>query len=111
MTIGPHLRAFRFSGPGPGSVAGYDGPMSAARLAAIAFTALLLSCAGDSSRRQGESCVATSQCVQGLICDQVQKVCAMMGSPVDAPVPVDAEEDDASIDARLMKSSKGASTW
>lgn len=73
-------------------------PMSALRLAFIAFTALSMSCGGGSAKQQGEACVATSQCAQGLLCDQVTRVCAMMGSPVpDAPVAVDASDDDAPV--------------
>jgi ribonuclease E len=71
-------------------------PMSARRLAFIAFTALSMSCGGGSAKQQGEACVATSQCAQGLLCDQVTRVCSMMGTPVvDAPVAVDASDDDA----------------
>lgn len=70
--------------------------MSARRLAFIAFTALSMSCGGGSAKQQGEACVATSQCAEGLLCDQVTRVCSMMGTPVvDASVAVDASDDDA----------------
>ncbi|MDX2090646.1 MAG: hypothetical protein SFX73_22495 [Kofleriaceae bacterium] len=71
--------------------------MSVARhLAFIASAALSFTCGGGSAKQQGEACVASSECAQGLLCDQVTRVCSMMGSPVvDAPQAADAPADDA----------------
>ncbi|MCX5740956.1 MAG: hypothetical protein NT062_00490 [Proteobacteria bacterium] len=78
---------------------------------ALAFVA---ACGSSSLKHAGESCVASSECDNGLLCDFGGHVCANTGSldaftpppdggPIDAsPVdgrPIDARMIDAAIDA------------
>jgi hypothetical protein len=64
-------------------------------------------CGGNSLKKAGESCTASSECDKGLLCDTAQHVCAGKGSvdafvePIDAPKGVDAKPIDAKpIDAK-----------
>jgi len=84
-------------------------------LSALLFAGAM-ACGGSSAKQAGETCVASSECGDGLVCDfgQTPAVCASMGT-IDAaeldadPSLIDAAELDAAqtdgpapIDARVI---------
>jgi hypothetical protein len=55
---------------------------------------LLTACGSEALKHAGQSCTASSECGNGLLCNLATHKCAGMGS-VDAAIPVDAAKIDA----------------
>ena len=62
----------------------------------------LAACGGSSAKRSGESCFASSDCEDGLVCDMGREpnVCAPTSTMVDAAEP-DAGDDAAGPDSGM----------
>ncbi len=62
----------------------------------------IAACGGSSAKRNGESCFASSDCEDGLVCDMGRdpQVCAPTSTMVDAAVP-DASDDAAVPDGSM----------
>lgn len=58
-------------------------------------------CGGSDLKQSGESCIASSECDRGLVCDfgREPHVCATMATQNDAAPDEDAGPDDAGLDA------------
>ena len=66
---------------------------------------VVVACSGGSLKGTGESCVASSECASGLVCDfgRSPSVCASMSTiaPDSPPGPdIDASDIDGGVDAR-----------
>lgn len=75
-----------------------------ARMRSIVFALLVASaaCGGTSLKERGESCTASSECVEGLVCDLnvPMHVCQPTSTPIDAREdPPDADPDAVPVDA------------
>ena len=62
-----------------------------------------LACGGSDLKQSGESCIASSECDRGLVCDfgREPHVCATMATQNDAGPGEDGGADDGGIDAPI----------
>ena len=56
----------------------------------LALGLALVACGATSVKREGEPCVASSECDKALLCNRSTHICAGMGTPDAGAVAIDA---------------------